>query len=102
MRAQTTSTKFGAQVAPRVNNIYIEYSAFIYIYILLYIYVTGPEKTGLIYIKYTYSCYGAYLLTCASYPNSVSFIKFLRTFYIYGEIRVRILCNYNELLNLKD
>ena len=24
-------------------------------------YVTGPEKTGLIYIKYTYSYYGAYL-----------------------------------------
>ena len=64
--------------------------------------MTGPEKTGLIYIKYTYSCYGAYLLTCASYPNSVSFIKFLRNVYIYGEIRVRILCNYNELLNLKD
>ena len=73
-----------------------------YIYFVSIIYVTGPGKTGLIYIKYIYSCYSTYLHNCASYPNSVSFIKFLRKFYIYGEIRVRILCNYNELLNLKD
>ena len=26
-------------------------------------YVTGPEKTGLIYTKYTYSYYGAYLFS---------------------------------------
>ena len=30
-------------------------------------YVTGPEKTGLIYIKYTYSYYDTYLLFCMSY-----------------------------------
>ena len=40
--------------------------------------MTGPEKTGLIYTKYTYSYYGAYLLFHVCYPNSVSFIEFLR------------------------
>ena len=64
--------------------------------------MTGPEKTGLIYIKYTYSYDGAYLLSCKCYPNSVSFIEFLRNFCMYGKICVRILYNQNELLNLKD
>ena len=36
------------------------------------------------------------------YRHSVSFIAFLRKFGMYGEICVRILCNQNELLNLKD
>ena len=43
-------------------------------------YVTGPEKTGLIYTKYTYLYYGAYLFFRVCYPNSVSFIEFLRIF----------------------
>ena len=64
--------------------------------------MTGPEKTGLIYIKYTYSYYGAYLLFYKSYPHSVSFIEFLRIFCIYDEICVGIVYNKNELLNLKD
>ena len=34
--------------------------------------VTGPEKTGLIYIKYTYSYYGAYRSFYTLYLNSVS------------------------------
>ena len=50
------------------------------------IYVTGPEKTGLIYTKYTYSYYGAYLFFRVCYPNSVSFIEFLRILYLYQEI----------------
>ena len=45
-------------------------------------YVTEPEKIGLMYIKYTYSYYGAYLLFFECYPNSVSFIEFLRNFCI--------------------
>ena len=60
--------------------------------------VTKPEKAGLIYTKYTYSYYGAYLLYCVCYSNSVSFTEFL---YIYEEICIRILSYQNELLNLK-
>ena len=66
-------------------------------YYLQYKYVTGPEKTGLIYIKYTYVYYGVYLLLYKSYPDSVSFIEFLRIFCMYDEICVGILCNKNEL-----
>ena len=54
------------------------------------IYVTGPEKTGLIYTKYTHPYYGIYLYFCICYLNSVSFIEILRLFCIYGEIRVKI------------
>ena len=54
-----------------------------------YIYVTGTEKTGLIYTKYTFSYYGAYLFFCVCYPNSVSFIEFLRILCLYQEICVK-------------
>ena len=60
--------------------------------ITTYMYVTGPEKTGLIYTKYTYSYYGAYLLFRICYPNSVSFIEFLRILCLYHEICVKMLC----------
>ena len=43
-------------------------------------YVTGPEKTGLIYIKYTYSYYSAYLSLHSLYLNSVSFTEQLKIF----------------------
>ena len=56
------------------------------------LYVTGPEKTGLIYTKYTHPYYGIYLFFCVSYLNSVSFIEILRIFCIYGEIFVKIVC----------
>ena len=46
-----------------------------------------PEKTGLIYTKYTYSYYGAYLFFCVSYPDSV----FLRILCIYDELSIKIL-----------
>ena len=52
--------------------------------------VTEPEKTGLIYTKYTYSYYGAYLFFRVCYPNSVSFIKFLRILCLYQEICVKM------------
>ena len=55
-------------------------------------YVTGPEKTGLIYTKYTHPYYGIYLFFCVCYLNFVSFIEILRIFCIYGEISVRIVC----------
>ena len=56
-----------------------------------YINVTGPEKTGLIYTKYTYLYYGAYLFFRVCYPNSVSFIEFLRSLCLYQEICVKML-----------
>ena len=56
------------------------------------LYVTGPEKTGLIYTKYTYSYYGAYLFFRVCYPHFVSFIEFLRILCLYKEIYVKILC----------
>ena len=66
------------------------------------VFVTGPEKTGLIYTKYTYSYCGIYPLFCACYPISVSFTEFPGIFCIYNEICVEILCPQNELLHLKD
>ena len=54
-------------------------------------YVTGPEKTGLIYTKYIYSYYGTYLLFFECYPISVSCIEFLRILCIYDEICVKML-----------
>ena len=64
--------------------------------------MTGPEKTGLIYTKYTYLYYGAYLFFCVCYPHSVSFIEFLRILCIYGELCVKILFCHDEILHFKD
>ena len=63
----------------------------------LNVYATRPEKTGLIYTKYTY--YGAYLLFCVCYPISVSFIEFLRILCIqYDEICVTMLsCRVKDI-----
>ena len=55
-------------------------------------YVTRPEKTGLIYTKYTHPYYGIYLFLCVCYLNSVSFIEILRIFCIYDEMFVEIVC----------
>ena len=65
-------------------------------------YVTGSEKTGLIYIKYTCPYYGIYLLFCVCYLNSISFIDFLRILYIYVMRFVKIVCFKNELLHFED
>ena len=73
-----------------------------YLMLFLLIYVTGPEKTGLIYTKYTYSHYGAYLFCCVRYPNSISFIEFLRILCIYDELHVKILFCHDEILHFKD
>ena len=72
------------------------------IFLAVAIYVTGPEKTGLICTKYTYSYYGAYLFFCVSYPNSVSFIEFLSILCIYDRTCVKMLCSQDEILHLKD
>ena len=66
------------------------------------IYVTGPEKTGLIYTKYTYSYYGPYLLFCINYAISVNCFEFIRILYIYGKICVEMPCCQVEILQLKD
>ena len=45
-------------------------------FVIVIIFVIGPEKTGLIYIKYIYSYYGTYLFFCmcmlAIYPIAVA------------------------------
>ena len=51
----------------------------------LCVYVTGPGKTGLIYIKYTCLYYGTYLLFCMCYPKSVNCIEFLIDLSIYDD-----------------
>ena len=66
------------------------------------IYVTGPEKTGLIYTKYTYLYYGAYLFFCVRYAISVNCIEFLRILCINDEICDEMLCCQVEILHLKD
>ena len=43
-------------------------------------YVTGPEKTGVIYTKYTCSYYGTYILFCICYATYIDFIEFLGDF----------------------
>ena len=65
-------------------------------------YVTGPEKTGLIYTKHTRSHFAAYLFFCVCYSISVSCIEFFRIVCIYDEMCVEILCCYNEIFHLKD
>ena len=55
-------------------------------------FVTGHEKTGLIYIKYTYSYYGAYLSFYTLYLNSVNFNEQLRIFYTCDKHSINILC----------
>ena len=60
--------------------------------LVTYIYVTGPEKTGLIYAKYTCSHFGAYFFFCVCYSISVSCNKFIRISCIYDEICVEMLC----------
>ena len=76
------------QIQSHIHIPYIQHSYIgMYTYVQLHTssYVTGLEKTGLIYTKYTYSYYGAYLFFSICYPNSVSFIAFLRILCIYDE-----------------
>ena len=58
--------------------------------------VTKSAKTGLICTKYTYSFYHILSLFCVGYTISVSFIKFLRNFFVYGYVRKK-----SYILNLK-
>ena len=64
----------------------------VYVRLSLLKYVTGPEKTGLIYIKYTYSYYGAYLLFYTLYLNPVNFNAQLRIFCTYDKMCNNMLC----------
>ena len=64
--------------------------------------MTRSEKTGLIYIKYTYSYYGAYLSFYTIYFNSVNFNEQLRIFYTYDKIFINTLSSQQELLNFKN
>ena len=64
-------------------------------------YVTGPEKTGLIYTKCTCSYCGTYLLFCMCYQTSVSFIEFLMDFCISDNILDTIKITDKMLLYFK-
>ena len=66
------------------------------------IYVTRPEKTGLIYIKYTYSYYGAYLSFSTLYFNSVSFNEQRRICCTCDKICIIMLSSQFELFNFKN
>ena len=68
---------------------------------LLY-FMTGPEKTGLIYIKYTYSYYGAYLSFYTLYLISVNFNEQLRIICTCDRICINILCLEWKLFNFKN
>ena len=50
--------------------------------------MTGPEKTGLICIKYIYSYYGAYLSFFTLYLNSVNFNEQLRILCTFCKISI--------------
>ena len=54
--------------------------------------VTGPEKTGLIYTKYTYLHYGNYLLFCRGHIKSVSSFGLVMEFCII--IMMKMLLQY--------
>ena len=65
--------------------------------------VTGPEKTGLICIKYTHSYYGAYLLLQYTlHLNSVNFNEQLRIFCTCDKMYINILCLELKLFNFKN
>ena len=64
-------------------------------------FVTGPEKTGLIYTKYTDSFCGTYLIFCMWYAKSVSCIGFLMECCIYDEIVATILITDKKLLHFE-
>ena len=63
--------------------------------------VTRPEITALIYIKYTCSYCGIYLLLCMCYLQSASFIDFLMDFCLYDDILDAILITDKKLLQFK-
>ena len=66
------------------------------------LYVTGTQKTGLIYAKYTCLLYyDRYLLFCMWYPKSVSFVTFFMDFCIHGDILDTVLITDKKLLHFK-
>ena len=66
-----------------------------------YIYVTQHEKTGLMYTKYTYSCYSKYLPYCIRFSKSVTCMRFLINSCINGKNCVRFLCLHKKLFNFE-
>ena len=63
--------------------------------------MTGPEKTGLIYTKYTCSYYGTYLVFWMCYVQYASFITFLIDLCMYGETCAIIQNTIKKLLQFK-
>ena len=65
------------------------------------IYVTGPEKNGLVYRKYTCLYYGKYLLFCLCYSKAASFIEFLIDICNYDDTLGTIWITNKKLLHFK-
>ena len=65
---------------------------------LMIINVTGPEKTGLIYVKYICSYYGTYLKFWLCYSQSVNFIEFHIDFCMHDKACVIIQNTIKKLL----
>ena len=63
-------------------------------------FVTGPEKTGLIYAKYTCSYYGTYLVFWMCYSQSVSFIESPIDFCMHDKTCVIIQSTIKKVLQL--
>ena len=58
--------------------------------------MTGPEKTGLIYPKYTCSYYGIYLLIYMRYAKSLNLIEILKDSCIHDDILDTIKMSISE------
>ena len=62
-------------------------------------YVTRHEITGLMYTKYTYSCYSMYLLYCIRFTKSVNCIRFPTKRSMDGENCAELPRLYKKLFN---
>ena len=60
--------------------------------------MTGPEKTGLIYTKYTYSYYGAYLFSV----HAIHILLVLLNFTHIIIMKFVLKCYQDEILHFKD
>ena len=72
-----------------------------YTHVCMIKYVTRPEKTGLIYAKYTCSYYGTYLMSWICCSQSVSFVEFPINFWLYDKTCVIIQNIIKKLLQFQ-
>ena len=63
--------------------------------------VIATATTGLMYTKYTYSCYSKYLPYCIRFSKSVTCMRFLINSCINSKNCVRFLCLHKKLFNFE-